>query len=47
MLFPISFHMPWLAISAAILISFFVMWATVRISVGALKKQNIVETIRI
>ena len=47
MLFPISFHMPWLAIAAAILISFFVMWATVRISAGALKKQNIVETIRI
>lgn len=25
----------------------FVRWATVRISAGALKKQNIVETIRI
>lgn len=47
MLFPISFHMPWMAIAAAILISLFVMWATVRISASALKKQNIVETIRI
>ena len=46
MLFPIPFHLPWLAIMITILISFLVMWGTVRISAGALKKQNIIETIR-
>ncbi len=46
-LFPIPFHMPWAAIVITILLSFLVMWATVRISAGALKKQNIIETIRI
>lgn len=47
LMFPISFHMPWMAIMTTILISFLVMWGTVRISAGALKKQNIIETIRI
>ncbi|MDE6320054.1 MAG: ABC transporter permease [Lachnospiraceae bacterium] len=45
-LFPIPFHMPWAAILITILISFLVMWGTVRISAGTLKKQNIIETIR-
>lgn len=47
MLFPIPFHMPWAAIMIAIGISFLVMWGTVRISAGALRRQNIIETIRI
>lgn len=47
MMFPISFHMPWAAMIVTVVISFFVMWGTVRISAGALKKQNIIETIRI
>lgn len=47
MLFPIPFHMPWAAILITIGISFLVMWTTVRISAGALRKQNIIETIRI
>lgn len=47
MLFPIRFHMPWPAIVISIIISVLVMWGTVRISTGALKKQNIIETIRI
>lgn len=47
MLFPINFHMPWAAILITILISFIVMWGAVRVSSGALKKQNIIETIRI
>lgn len=46
MLFPIPFHMPWTAIIITILLSFLVMWGTVRISANALKKQNIIETIR-
>lgn len=46
MLFPIPFHMPWAAILITILISFLVMWGTVRISASALKRQNIIETIR-
>lgn len=46
-IFPIAFHMPWMAILITIVISLFVMWGTVRISAGALKKQNIIETIRI
>lgn len=46
MLFPIPFHMPWTAIMITILLSFLVMWTTVRISASALKKQNIIETIR-
>ena len=46
-LFPISFHMPGVTIVITIVISVFVMWGTVRISAGALKKQNIIETIRI
>lgn len=46
MLFPIPFHLPWAAILITILISFLVMWGTVRISAGTLKKQNIIETIR-
>ncbi len=45
-LFPIPFHMPWTAIIITICISFLVMWGTVRISANALKKQNIIETIR-
>lgn len=45
-LFPISFAMPWMAIMITILISFLVMWGTVRVSASALKKQNIIETIR-
>lgn len=47
MLFPISFHMPWAAILIAVFLSLFVMWGTVRISARTLKKQNIIETIRI
>lgn len=47
MLFPIPFQMPWAAIGITICLSLLVMWATVRISAGALKKQNIIETIRI
>lgn len=47
MLFPIPFHMPWGAIVITIIIAFLVMWGTVRISARALKKQNIIETIRI
>lgn len=47
MLFPIPFHMPWTAIMITILLSFLVMWGTVRISARTLKKQNIIETIRI
>lgn len=46
-IFPIAFHMPWMAIALTIVVSFFVMWAAVRISASALKKQNIIETIRI
>ena len=46
MLFPIPFHLPWPAIMITILISFLVIWGTVRISAGALKRQNIIETIR-
>lgn len=46
-IFPIAFHMPWTAILITILISVIVMWGTVRISAGAHKKQNIIETIRI
>lgn len=46
-LFPISFHMPWMAILVTIVISVIVMWGTVRISAAALKKQNIIETIRV
>lgn len=46
MLFPIPFHIPWTAIIITILLSFLVMWGTVRISANALKKQNIIETIR-
>lgn len=45
-MFPIPFHMPWAAIAITILISFAVMWGTVRISAKAVKKQNIIETIR-
>lgn len=47
MLFPIPFHMPWAAIMITIGFAFLVMWVVVRISAGALKKQNIIETIRI
>ncbi len=47
MLFPIPFHMPWAAIIFTICLSFLVMWTTVRISARTLKKQNIIETIRI
>lgn len=47
MLFPISFHMPWAAIAITLILSLLVMWGTVRISARALKKQNIIETIRI
>lgn len=47
MLFPIPFHMPWAAILITIVLSFMVMWGTVRVSAGALKKQNIIETIRL
>ncbi len=46
MLFPIPFHMPWTAMLITIGISFLVMWGTVRISARTLKKQNIIETIR-
>lgn len=46
MLFPIPFHLPWVAIMITVLISFLVMWGTVRISASTLKKQNIIETIR-
>lgn len=46
MLFPIPFHLPWAAIMITVLISFLVMWGTVRISASTLKKQNIIETIR-
>lgn len=46
MMFPIPFHLPWAAIVLTILISFLVMWGTVRISASTLKKQNIIETIR-
>lgn len=46
MLFPIPFHLPWAAIITTILVSFLVIWGTVRISANALKKQNIIETIR-
>ncbi|MCM1266729.1 MAG: ABC transporter permease [Bacteroidales bacterium] len=45
-LFPIPFAMPWAAIAAAVAAAFLVMWGTVRVSAGALKKQNIIETIR-
>lgn len=47
MLFPISFHMPWAAIVITLILSFLVMWGTVRISARALKQQNIIETIRV
>ncbi len=47
MLFPIPFQMPWAAMGTTILISFAVMWGTVQISSWALKKQNVIETIRI
>lgn len=47
MLFPIPFHMPWTAIVITIGFAFLVMWVVVRISARTLKKQNIIETIRI
>ncbi len=47
MLFPIPFHMPWAAIVITIGFAFLVMWVVVRISARTLKKQNIIETIRI
>lgn len=46
-MFPIPFHMPWAAIVMTVCVSFLVMWGTVRLSAGVLKKQNIIETIRI
>ena len=44
--FPISFHMPWGAILITIVVSFGVIWGTVKVSLNTLKKQNIIETIR-
>lgn len=46
LVFPINFHMPWTEIFIAISISFGVIWGTVKVSLNRLKKQNIIETIR-
>ena len=43
---PVPFRMPWGTIIGVILLSFALMWGTVRASVYTLKNQNLVETIR-
>ncbi len=43
---PIPFQMPWGTIAGVMAASFAVIWATVRISLHALKDQNLIETIR-
>ena len=43
---PFSFQMPWGTIIGVILLSFVLMWGTVRISLHTLKNQNLIETIR-
>ena len=43
---PVPFRMPWGMIIGVILLSFALMWGTVRASVYTLKNQNLVETIR-
>ncbi len=45
-LLPFPFHMPWGMIAAVILICFAFMWATVWVSLHTLKRQNLIETIR-
>ncbi len=46
LVFPINFHMPWTEIFITVSISFGVIWGTVKVSLNRLKKQNIIETIR-
>lgn len=43
---PIPFRMPWATIACAIIVSFVLMGGTVQVSLHALKKQNVIETIR-
>lgn len=43
---PIPFRMPWGTIAEVMAASFAVIWAAVRISLHALKGQNLIETIR-
>lgn len=43
---PIPFQMPWGTIAGVTAVSLSVIWATVRISLRALKGQNLIETIR-
>lgn len=43
---PVPFQMPWGTIIGVILLSFVLMWGTVRISLHTLKNQNLIETIR-
>ena len=43
---PFSFHMPWGTVVWVILLSFALMWGTVRVSAHTLKNQNLIETIR-
>ena len=43
---PIPFRMPWGTIAGVMAASFAVIWVTVRISLHALKGQNLIETIR-
>lgn len=43
---PIPFRMPWGTIAGVMAASFAVIWAAVRISLHALKGQNLIETIR-
>lgn len=43
---PIPFQMPWGTIAGVTAVSLSVIWATVRISLHALKGQNLIETIR-
>lgn len=43
---PFPFQMPWGTIIGVILLSFVLMWGTVRISLYTLKNQNLIETIR-
>lgn len=45
-LFPIPFQMPWAAIMGSVAMSFILMWGAVRVSIKALKDQNLIETIK-
>lgn len=43
---PVPFRIPWGTIAGVILAAFVLMWGTLRVSLRALKEQNLIETIR-